>query len=271
MKDIALSGLRSYSRPSFLFSKDEINVLNDLKNDNSIVVMKPDKGNAVVILDKTDYNNKMSEILSDSSKFELINEDPVKATVQRETQVKSLLKQLKKTKSIDEQTYNKLYPTGSRIGILYGLPKIHKPTIPLRPILSSINHYSYKLAKFFILLLTPISTNSFMIKDSFSFVQEILNTSINSSKVVMASFDVTSLFSNIPLHETINIICDLFTNLKQFHGLTRTEFSNLLTLSVKNCQFMFNDRLYHQIDGVAMSSPLGPLFANIFMSFHEQN
>ncbi|XP_046858157.1 uncharacterized protein LOC124451539 [Xenia sp. Carnegie-2017] len=116
MNGIALSGLRSYSRLSFIFLKEEINVLNDMKNDNSIVVMKPDKGNDVVILDKTDYNNKISEILSDSSKFELINEDPVKVTLQRETQVKSLLKQPKKTKSIDEQTYNKLYPTGSRIG-----------------------------------------------------------------------------------------------------------------------------------------------------------
>ena len=54
--------------------------------------------------------------------------------------------------------YNELCPTGTRIGILYGLPKIHKSSIPLRPILSSINHYSYKIAKFFIPFLTPIST-----------------------------------------------------------------------------------------------------------------
>ena len=51
----------------------------------------------------------MSEILSDSSKFELINEDSVKVTLQRETQVTSLLKQHKKTKSIGEQTYNTRY------------------------------------------------------------------------------------------------------------------------------------------------------------------
>ncbi len=155
----------------------------------------------------------MDEILSDNSKFELLNDDPVKVTLQRENQVKSLLKKLKAADSINQETYNELYPTGSRIGILYGLPKIHKSTIPLRPILSSVNHYSYKIARFFIPLLNPISVSSLMIKDSFSFVQELLNSDIDCSKVVIASFDVTSLFTNIPLNETIDIISNrIFSN-----------------------------------------------------------
>ena len=111
--------------------------------------MKPDKGNGVVILNKDDYNKKMDAILSYMSKF--LNEDPVKVTLQGENQVKFLLKKLKAANFLNEKTYNALYPTGSRRGILYGLSKIHKFTIPLRPILSSVNHYSYKLAKFFIL------------------------------------------------------------------------------------------------------------------------
>ena len=117
--------------------------------------MKPDKGNGVVILDKDDYNKKMDAILSYMSKF--LNEDPVKVTLQREKQVKSLLKKLKAANSLNEKTYNALYPTGSRRGILYGLSKVHNSTIPLRPILSSVNHYTYRLAKFFILLLTPFT------------------------------------------------------------------------------------------------------------------
>ena len=88
----------------------------------------------------------------------------------------------------------------------------------------------------------------------------------------MASFDVTSLFTNIPVDETIEIITNrLFSNCCRFHGLTRSDFTKLLGLSVKNCHFVFNGRLYHQVDGVAMGSPLGPLFANIFMSFHEKD
>ena len=89
---------------------------------------------------------------------------------------------------------------------IYGFPKIQRSSIPLRPILTSINHCSYKIAKFFIPFLTPISTSSFVIKDSVSFVQERLNSDINSHGVVIASFDVTSLFTNIPVDETIEII-----------------------------------------------------------------
>ena len=62
-----------------------------------------------------------------------------------------------------------------------------------------------------------------MVKDSFSFVQELLNLDYNN--VVMASFDVTSLFTNIPLDETIHIISNrLFSNAVRFHGLTQLEF-----------------------------------------------
>ena len=199
LKDIAFSGFRSYSRPSFLYTQDDIDTLNDLKNDKSIVIMKPNKGNGVVILNKDDYNKKMDAILSDTSKFQLLNEDPVKVTLQRENQVKSLLKKLKAANSLNEKTYSELYPTGSRIGILYGLPKIHKSTIPLRPILSSVNHYSYKLAKFLIPLLTPLTTSSLIITDSFSFVQELLNSDIDSSNVVMASSLFTMSLPCLPI------------------------------------------------------------------------
>jgi hypothetical protein len=228
MKDIAHSGFRSYSRPDFLYSKEEINMLNDLRKDSNIVIMRPGKSNGVVILNKDDYKKKMEEILSDNTKFELLNEDPVKATLQRENHVKTLLKNLKASESIDQKTYSELFPTGSRLGILYGLPKTHKYNIPLRPILSCINHYSYNIAKLFIPLLTPISTSTYVIKDSFSFVQKLLSSDLDTSNVIMASFNVTSLFTNIPVDETIEIITNrLFSNCCRFHGLTRSDFTTL--------------------------------------------
>ena len=109
------------------------------------------------------------------------------------------------------------------------------------------------------------------LRHSFSFVQELLNSDIDSRNVFTASFDVVSLFTNIPVNETIGIISNaLFSDHQFFQGFNRSEFEKLLSLSVKNCHFIFNGRLYQQVDGVAMGSPLGPLFANIFRFFHEQ-
>ena len=74
------------------------------------------------------------------------------------------------------------------------------------------------------------------------------------------------------MDETIKIIADqLFSNSNNFEGFSRDEFVKLLNLAVKNCHFIFNGKFYDQIDGVAMGSPLGPLLANIFLSFHETN
>ena len=63
--------------------------------------MKPDKGNGVVILDRGDYNRKMEDILRDTTKFERLDVDPVKLTLQRENQIKNLLASLKKSESIN--------------------------------------------------------------------------------------------------------------------------------------------------------------------------
>ena len=80
-----------------------------------------------------------------------------------------------------------------------------------------------------------------------------LLSDINSDSVVMASFDVTSLFTNIPVDETIEIISNqIFGNRVVFEGLDRSQFIKLLSLAVKNCRFTFNNRIYQQIDGVAV-------------------
>jgi len=52
-------------------------------------------------------------------------------------------------------------------------------------------------------------------------------------------------------------------------GLDRNDFCSLLTLAVKSSYFSFDNTIYRQLDGVSMGSPLGPVFANIFLAYHE--
>jgi len=88
----------------------------------------------------------------------------------------------------------------------------------------------------------------------------------------MLSFDIESLFTNVPTEETIEIILrKVFQpGVRQFHGMTREILKKLLVICTKESHFQFNGRFYEQIDGVAMGSPLGPLFANAFMSDFEE-
>ena len=88
----------------------------------------------------------------------------------------------------------------------------------------------------------------------------------------MASIDVVSLFTNIPLSETSNIIQQrIFSdNTPTFHNFTKETFSKLFDIATSDTYFTFKDHVYQQLDGVAMGSPLGPTLANIFMSYQEQ-
>ncbi|CAH3199166.1 unnamed protein product, partial [Porites evermanni] len=82
-----------------------------------------------------------------------------------------------------------------------GLTKIHKPGCPFRPIVFSVNTYNYNLASYLVDILLPISANQFTSKASFSFAH--LAKSYNHNNEVMCSFYFSSLFTIVPLDETI--------------------------------------------------------------------
>ena len=86
----------------------------------------------------------------------------------------------------------------------------------------------------------------------------------------MASLDVDSLYTNIPLEETIDSCVDnLSSDNENLPNITKHDFRNLLNIATKEIFFMFNSKYYKQVDGVAMASPLGAVFANIFTSSFE--
>ena len=135
-----------------------------------------------------------------------------------------------------------------------------------------VGTYNYKLAKYLVEILSPLTVNNeHMIKDTFDFVNKVAHLNTNVDKY-MLSFDIESLFTNIPTIETIDIILKLVytKNRRYFHGLMRDELKHLLIVCTQQSHFQFNNEFFDQIDGVSMGSPLGPLFANIFMANFEK-
>ena len=244
-------------------------VLWNLRKNKDFVKMKPDKGNGVVILDRKLYNNAIEEIISDSSRFEKLNEDP---TLKRKASLQRFLRKLKQKNLFSEIEYHELYPSGSAPARIYGTPKMHKfsssDSFPkLRPIVSSTGTFNYNLACFLSDLLSPLVPNDYSCKDTFSFVSQIKNA--NLSKKFLVSYDITSLFPNIQLQETIDIAINLIFNHNPNLNITRKELKKLFLFATSKTHFNYNIKFYNQIDGVAMGSPLAPLLANIFMGFHK--
>ena len=142
------------------------------------------------------------------------------------------MENLKNKNIISEQDFAKMAPVGCSPGILYGLCKVHKEVPvgdrcpPFRPILSAIGTASYNLAKFLVPLLAPLTTNQYVCEDSFSFATEVRN---QNPDLYMTLFDVDSLFTNIPLDETIEIcVKKLFGRKQKYKSFNKSEFRSLL-------------------------------------------
>ena len=99
--------------------------------------------------------------------------------------------------------------------------------------------------------------------DSFSFAE--WPKRYNHNGEYMCSFDVSSLFTNVPRDETMQICLDKLYALAKPPKLPYSDLKNLLVFTTKRSHFVFDGQYYDQIDGVAMGSPLGPVLANIFM------
>ena len=124
-------------------SKEEYKALNELKKDNNRLVLTADKGVALVVINKINYIEKAEELLNKET-YRKIPED---LTVRWKNKLINVLRNIKTEGGLSEEVYRRLYPTGARSSKFYGMPKIHKPCIPLRPIISSIGTVTYNTAK----------------------------------------------------------------------------------------------------------------------------
>ena len=249
--------------------KKKIRVLKEIRKNKNIVILKPDKGNGVVVLDRSDYNQGILKIINDIW-FRPIKEDP---TLLREGRLQRLLRKLKKGGHLDNVVYENIYRKGSQLARIYSLPKMHKDrgpnfTPPFRLIVSPIGTYNYNLAKYLCNLLSPHIPTQHCATDTLPFVQDIQSLSMFGK--FMVSFDVESLFANIPLEECIDLVVNYISEGNPDLKLSESELRSLFTVATAQTHFLFNGSFYDQIDGVAMGSPLAPVLANIFMGHHEK-
>ena len=260
---------RSFSSHKSPLTPQHLQALKDLRNRNDILLSRPDKGSGIVILNKTDYIDKMDTILADESKFLKTNEKD--CTKKVEAELTNCLKRLRDNGHISITQFDNLKPTGCIIPRLYGLPKIHKENCPLRPILDMCNSPYHAIARWLKDLLKPIQKQlcTHSLVDTFEFVDSIKDSHLINRR--MCSLDVSSLFTNVPLFETVDYICDFIRTSAIDLPIPLTDFKELLLRCTFNIQFLFNGTIYRQRDGVAMGSPLGPILADIFVSKLENS
>ena len=139
----------------------------------------------------------------------IVNKCPRVSILVQLDQFQRCIRYLKGKGAITNEDYQRIYPTSAATPIMYGLPKVHKDGIPLRIILASTGSFNHECAKWLSDILSPLRFHSTNLKDTFSFIDEVKNLSLNDS--VRYSFDVVSIFNNIPLQLTLQLILDIFS------------------------------------------------------------
>ena len=126
-------------------TKEENKALQNLKKDTSRVIMKADKGNCFVVLDREDYDNKMESLLADRNTYELITSSPFRRI---ERNLNAMLLNLKRQQKLNDSTYFKLRSTDGTPPAIRGSIKHHKAGNPLRPIITCMGSPLYNTSKF---------------------------------------------------------------------------------------------------------------------------
>ena len=180
------------------------------------VILKPDKGNGIVIINKTEYNLAIKKLFADSSKFKVIQKDP---TLTQLKIVQNYVNTMFNRNEVSEEEKKQLRRMAAQLGRAHGLPKTHKAYANLpsfRPIIDTTSTPYYNIGKFLSSLLQPLTHNDYNLKDSFDAVKRIrsIPPELFDNGYQFVSFDVQSLFTNVPVKKTINIILDRVYNRK---------------------------------------------------------
>ena len=236
------------------------NTIKELKNKN-VHFIKADKGNKLVILDKSEYINRMNLTLSDNSIMKL-TKNPLNQMIKEANQAIKNIEQI-----FDIEKY-KIKVSNPRLPKCYGLPKIHKSGDKMRPIISNIDSPSYKIAKWLLNEFNKLDPpNSLHIKNSFEVIDKLSNITINNDEILV-SFDVISLYPSVPIAHTLKIIENWLLTINLLEA-TRCLFKDTTKFCMNQNQFEFNGSYYKQTSGTTMGNPLSCFLANTFMGNFE--
>ena len=237
----------------------------DLKRNKSIRISKADKGGKVVVFDVATYKTKMFSLLNDQNVYQSVKSNPL---VKMQSSFNKGLKDLYSKYEVEDvlKNFNSRLPS---LPYAYGLPKIHKDGTPLRPIISTVNAPSYKLSKWLAKQLSPVlgSFSDSHLKHNQDLTNFLKHVVPGTSKLI--SFDVSALFTNVPLEPTLDFLKRKLHTLDISFDVPVDCLIDLIQLCLEDSFFEFDDLFYKQVFGIPMGSCLSPILAGFFLEHVE--
>ena len=237
----------------------------------------------MVIMDTSDYVLEIKTILSNPATYSPIPSDP---SLDINTNLNVLLLKLFKAKTIDENLFKAIRnePEDIICPHFYGLPKVHKPTLPnhslppFRGIISSIHGPNTRASIWLDSILNPLVAEycgSEYCRDSLHMLSDLslLNSSQSfpSSEYCLVTIDVVDMYNSIPHADGVLACRDALLSLTDFSPSQVQLITDLISFILENNCFTFDNCFFQQVKGTAMGSPFAPAYANLFMAHFWRN
>ena len=245
--------------------------------DENIVIVSGDKDSSVVVMNKADYVMKLQNMI----------EEGILKGVYEETEDTTLddlrlFKDFLRRHFQNYEKYDKMTPDSNQPGRIYGTAKTHKfdsvedinlQDLKFRPIIAQTGTYTYKTAQVIGEYLKPLcSKNDFIIRNTQDFADILKAQPQLQEDEEYVSYDVESLFTNIPIEETINyIIKQIYQEHKLPKLCSKLVFKRLMYKLTTENTFIFQNKFYKQTDGCTMGGPLSVIMSDIFMTKLEND
>ncbi len=191
-------------------------------------------------------------------------------------QLTTILNKLHNRRQLDAFERRFLLPGQPYSGTLpkfYGLPKVHKVgQVPLRPIIATRGFYADKVVLKMKTILNMCLWGTTAVSNSYELIQILQQYQFGPDDILL-SYDVTSLFTRVPVCQTLDLV---HRRLEELRELPEDPIANVTSLSnagimelldhvLAQCMFTWDGALYRQSSGLPIGGRLSPILANIFM------
>ena len=161
-------------------------------------------------MNSKDYDQKVNSMLTNECTYVKLPSRPNPIN-QISTTVNQYVWKLYRNQKIDQKCYYYLHCTNAVSPRFYGLPKVHKSAVPLRPIVSCINSPAHNVSKFLSRILSGLVKNNYNVCNSREFVEYVKNCHVQENEIFV-SFDVVSLFTSVPVDKAFNLVLELLSS-----------------------------------------------------------
>lgn len=229
-----------------------------------ILITRSDKGKHTVFVHKDEYHNKMLQLISQQNDYIEIPDIDIEGLQNQNNNFVEELVHMGAIKATERHFYIDKCCNTAR---MYGLFKIHKESLPLRPITSACSSPGFKLSGFFADMLSrTYDDQGFHVLGS-SYIIDDLNKLTIQPDETLVSFDVVSMFTNIAIDKMLHIIRNKADFIHNTYHIPFNTLEKVMIFLLRECAvFTYNKKFYKQRDSLAMGSPLSPILAKILMN-----